>query len=212
MGWADPRQPGLTSPLGATFDPEKDNLRTALDAALTSPVGLAVAVGADGRYAGVATAATILDQVTQSKVAEPETIAVQEETDRGPDLPEGRTERALSWSKAKTRALSLSKGKKGKPIKPRELMKASPIDAPRWSKAKTRALSLSKGTKGKPSEAPSEPVGGQDTPPEPVEGHEGQPSRTRASRPVEGEDSRPEPVEGQEEQPSQRPEPVEGGA
>ena len=44
IGWSDPARSGSVMALGATFDPETDSLRTALDAALTSPVGLAVAV------------------------------------------------------------------------------------------------------------------------------------------------------------------------
>ena len=64
LGWADGSRPQGMSPLGATFDVEHGTLRHALDAALTSPYGLAVAVTASsGRYAGVATAAAILASV-----------------------------------------------------------------------------------------------------------------------------------------------------
>ncbi len=60
-GWVDPARPGELLPLGATFDIETGDVRSALDAALTSPFGLAVGVSAGGsRYAGVVTAATIL--------------------------------------------------------------------------------------------------------------------------------------------------------
>ena len=53
-----PRAAGSVFPLGSTFDPETDTLRIALDSALTSPFGLAVAVAPDtGRFAGVVTAA-----------------------------------------------------------------------------------------------------------------------------------------------------------
>ena len=76
LGWVDPRQPEHTTALGSTFDPEKDTLRTALDSALTSPVGLAVALGGDGRYAGVASAASILEQVRQTRTAAPEALTV----------------------------------------------------------------------------------------------------------------------------------------
>ena len=52
VGWADLERPGQVFQLGATFSPETDSLRGALDSALTSPFGLAVAVTADtGRYA-----------------------------------------------------------------------------------------------------------------------------------------------------------------
>ena len=50
VGWADPERPGKVFALGSTFSPETGTLRTALDSALTSPYGLAVAVTA-GRTA-----------------------------------------------------------------------------------------------------------------------------------------------------------------
>ncbi|HEY5846501.1 MAG TPA: ATP-binding cassette domain-containing protein [Microlunatus sp.] len=75
LGWAAGREPGRTLALGSTFDPEKDTLRTALDSALTSPVGLAVALGANGRYAGVVSAASILQQVTEKRSATAESVA-----------------------------------------------------------------------------------------------------------------------------------------
>lgn len=52
-GWVTPERPGQVVRLGGTFDPRRDSLRTALDAALGSPVGLAVAVeSGSGRYTG----------------------------------------------------------------------------------------------------------------------------------------------------------------
>jgi osmoprotectant transport system ATP-binding protein len=78
VGWSDPSRAGSVMALGATFDPEKDSLRTALDAALTSPVGLAVAVtGESRRYAGVVDADMILHQVTQTRAQIAESIAVR---------------------------------------------------------------------------------------------------------------------------------------
>ena len=78
VGWAVPSRPGSTIALGATFDPERDSLRTALDAALTSPVGLAVAVaGPQRRYAGVVNADMILAQVTRTRAQIAESIAVR---------------------------------------------------------------------------------------------------------------------------------------
>ena len=57
LGWADRTHLTGLHPVGSTFDPETDTLRIALDAALTSPVGLAVAVNRDsGRFAGVVSA------------------------------------------------------------------------------------------------------------------------------------------------------------
>ena len=68
IGWIDKNRPGQVLQLGATFDPETDTMRVALDSALTSPVGLAVAVSKEtGRYAGTVTAAKILAQVTRSR-------------------------------------------------------------------------------------------------------------------------------------------------
>ncbi len=78
VGWSDPSRPGTMLALGATFDAETDSLRTALDAALTSPVGLAVAVsGGSHRYAGVVDADMILRQVTQTRARIAESIAVR---------------------------------------------------------------------------------------------------------------------------------------
>ena len=78
VGWSDPGRSGSVLALGATFDPETDSLRTALDAALTSPVGLAVAVtGQSRRYAGVVDADMILRQVTQTRAQIAESIAVR---------------------------------------------------------------------------------------------------------------------------------------
>lgn len=68
LGWVDGSGPDGLIPLGATFDVESGSLRSALDAALTSPYGLAVGVAASsGRYAGVATAAVILASVAGSR-------------------------------------------------------------------------------------------------------------------------------------------------
>ncbi len=79
VGWADPERPGRIFPLGSTFSPETDSLRAALDSALTSPHGLAVAVMADtGRYAGVVSADTILAKVKDVRVAIAESISVRE--------------------------------------------------------------------------------------------------------------------------------------
>ena len=76
LGWTDPSRPTGLHPVGSTFDPETDTLRTALDAALTSPVSLAVAVNrASGRFAGVVSAQEILAQVAEIKSAQQESIA-----------------------------------------------------------------------------------------------------------------------------------------
>ena len=78
VGWADPERPGRVFPLGSTFSPETDSLRVALDSALTSPHGLAVAVTADThRYAGVVSADTILDKVRDVRVSIAESISIR---------------------------------------------------------------------------------------------------------------------------------------
>ncbi len=78
IGWAGRSGDQRMLPLGSTFVPDQDTLRVALDSALTSPYGLAVAVAPDtGRFAGVVGASAILAQVSRSKLgAEPATITV----------------------------------------------------------------------------------------------------------------------------------------
>jgi osmoprotectant transport system ATP-binding protein len=79
VGWADPERPGRVFPLGSTFSPDTDTLRTALDAALTSPYGLAVAVTADTqRFAGVVSADHILATVKDVRVSIAESISIRE--------------------------------------------------------------------------------------------------------------------------------------
>ena len=56
--------------VGGVFDPQLDTLRVALDSALTSPVGLAVAVSREtGRYLGVVDADQILTHVQEARAA-----------------------------------------------------------------------------------------------------------------------------------------------
>src|SRR4029453_5329768 len=79
VGWADPQRPGQVFALGATFSPETDSLRAALDSALTSPYGLAVAVTADThRYAGVVSADAILDKVRDERASIAESISIRD--------------------------------------------------------------------------------------------------------------------------------------
>jgi osmoprotectant transport system ATP-binding protein len=79
VGWADPDRPGRVFTLGATFSPERDSLRGALDSALTSRYGLAVAVTGDtGRYAGVVRADTILDKVKDVRTSIADSISIRE--------------------------------------------------------------------------------------------------------------------------------------
>jgi osmoprotectant transport system ATP-binding protein len=79
VGWADPKRPGRVFALGSTFSPETDTLRTALDSALTSPYGVAIAVTAEtGRYAGVVSADDILAKVKDVRVSLAESISIRE--------------------------------------------------------------------------------------------------------------------------------------
>jgi osmoprotectant transport system ATP-binding protein len=59
LGWSGPGQGTATVPGGSLFR-KGDTLRRALDAALSSPSGLGVAVDTDGRVAGVITAEDVL--------------------------------------------------------------------------------------------------------------------------------------------------------
>lgn len=68
QGWADASRPGVLLPLGATFRPDRDSLRAVVDAALSSPVGQAVAVQPSGRLAGVVSATDALDAVRQRRI------------------------------------------------------------------------------------------------------------------------------------------------
>jgi osmoprotectant transport system ATP-binding protein len=78
VGWANAERPGQVFPLGSTFRPESDTLRTALDSALTSLYCLAVAVDTDsGRFAGVVPAQKILAQVANARVAAVESISIR---------------------------------------------------------------------------------------------------------------------------------------
>ena len=83
IGWAHRDQPGRMMPVGSMFVPESDNLRTALDAALTSPYGLAVAVApSTGRFAGVVSAQEILAQVAGARAG---LAKSSERSDVGPE-------------------------------------------------------------------------------------------------------------------------------
>jgi osmoprotectant transport system ATP-binding protein len=81
LGWADRSRPGKVQMLGSTFHPGDDTMRAALDSALNSPVGLAVAVAENGRFAGVVTASQILDQVRHLKASVADSISARDEAD-----------------------------------------------------------------------------------------------------------------------------------
>ncbi|WP_331714375.1 ABC transporter ATP-binding protein [Auraticoccus cholistanensis] len=88
LGWADAAHGSTLLPLGATFAAETDTLRAVVDAALSSPVGLAVAVQSSGRLAGVVSAADALEAVRRRRlqVAERHGSAVAAAPDDG-DAP-----------------------------------------------------------------------------------------------------------------------------
>lgn len=63
-GWVDPLHAGAQLEIGGVFDPSTDSLRSALDAALSSPMGRAIAVtGESRRYAGVVTIPALMEAV-----------------------------------------------------------------------------------------------------------------------------------------------------
>ena len=79
VGWVLPGEPGRTTSLGSTFDVEAGTLRNALDAVLTSPVGLAVGVvPGSGRYAGVVSTGTILEGVHQARAHQVESVTLRD--------------------------------------------------------------------------------------------------------------------------------------
>ncbi|HSO91601.1 MAG TPA: ATP-binding cassette domain-containing protein [Arthrobacter sp.] len=66
LGWSGPGKGAATVPGGSLFR-KGDTLRRALDAALSSPSGLGVAVDADGRVAGVITAEEVLAVIASDR-------------------------------------------------------------------------------------------------------------------------------------------------
>src|SRR5918994_513199 len=181
VGWAHRDQPGRVVPLGSTFVPEADTLRTALDSALASPYGLAVAVAAGtGRFAGVVNAQQILDQVAEARTAAAESISVR---DVRPE-PESRPE-AVEEPEDDTEL------GRPEPVEGSDDMRPEPVE-------------------GADEEMRQQPVeGSDDMRPKPVEGPdaemrqepvEGPPERTRStgSTRIDELQLSAEPVEGQE--------------
>lgn len=68
LGWLAPGRRGELVPGGSLFQ-EGETLRRALDAALSSPAGLGVAVDGDGAVTGVVKAAEILAAIEHARVA-----------------------------------------------------------------------------------------------------------------------------------------------
>ncbi|GAA4578594.1 ABC transporter ATP-binding protein [Planotetraspora phitsanulokensis] len=87
LGW---RSNGGLLPYG-TFNPERDSLRAALDAALLSPNGTAIAVDGDGRVIGVATRDALDEALTRQGTSPGERVS---EPDR--EVPASDTRRAES--------------------------------------------------------------------------------------------------------------------
>ncbi|MBD0423788.1 ABC transporter ATP-binding protein [Streptomyces sp. NPDC052309] len=76
LGWSDPRDltagditPEGLLPYGRPFVPGTDSLRAALDCAVLSPTGWAVAVDTDGRVVGVASQAAIGEAIRDAHAA-----------------------------------------------------------------------------------------------------------------------------------------------
>src|SRR5439155_6569824 len=73
------------SPVGRSFRPDTDSLRVALDSAVLSPAGLAVAVDADGRLLGTAAQSDIAAAI---RTADDNYGRTPEDTPaRSPDTP-----------------------------------------------------------------------------------------------------------------------------
>ncbi|MBO0811498.1 MAG: ATP-binding cassette domain-containing protein [Microlunatus sp.] len=96
LGWADLARPGKLQMLGTTFEPDTDTMRMALDSALNSPYGYAVAVAENGRFAGVVTASQILDQVRSLKASVAEAVAARAEADAAREEAEAARREAES--------------------------------------------------------------------------------------------------------------------
>ncbi|MEV7025716.1 ATP-binding cassette domain-containing protein [Kitasatospora sp. NPDC093558] len=64
IGWIDREAPSAELRPAPGYRPDADTLRTALDAAVLSPAGVAVALDADGRVTGTADRETVLDALT----------------------------------------------------------------------------------------------------------------------------------------------------
>ncbi|MBX9393755.1 ABC transporter ATP-binding protein [Streptomyces sp. TRM72054] len=78
LGWSEPRdltagqiEPERLLPYGRPFVAERDSLRAALDGAVLSPTGWAVAVDGDGRAAGVVSQQTIGEAIRGAHAAAP---------------------------------------------------------------------------------------------------------------------------------------------
>ena len=134
VGWLDRQRPGRVLGLGSTFIPESDTLRNALDSALTSPFGLAVAVAKDtSRFAGVVTARDILEQVKGARAAVAESISIRDAEAAGSEQPAVSadvTEKAEKAEKAETAETAETDEDAGDP-KPVPTDDAQPTEAPR---------------------------------------------------------------------------------
>ncbi|MDO5681460.1 MAG: ABC transporter ATP-binding protein [Propionibacteriaceae bacterium] len=90
-GWADAERPGRVMALGETFQWPGAPLRDLVEAALTSPVGRAVAVDATGRYLGVLTSAEVMAQVQNHRA---DLAAHQREREEAAERAEAEREAA----------------------------------------------------------------------------------------------------------------------
>ncbi|AUY49017.1 ATP-binding cassette domain-containing protein [Streptomyces sp. CB01881] len=69
IGWIDRDAPSATLHPAAGYHPGTDTLRSALDAAVLSPAGVAVALDADGRATGTASREAVLAALTDTPAA-----------------------------------------------------------------------------------------------------------------------------------------------
>ncbi|WP_164992253.1 ABC transporter ATP-binding protein [Streptomyces sp. L2] len=108
LGWgtpddlaADTLDPGRLLPYGRPFVPGTDSLRTALDGAVLSPTGWAVAVNAEGRALGVVSQQTIGEAIRAAHSAEAgagrdadTAVADADTAEGGPETADGDPETA----------------------------------------------------------------------------------------------------------------------
>ncbi|MDH6125618.1 ATP-binding cassette domain-containing protein [Kitasatospora sp. GP82] len=98
-GWVEPGLHAQPRPAPA-FHPGVDTLRTALDAAILSPAGAAVALDKDGRATGIATREAILAALTGPQPAASKPDSPKPDDPKAgspnPDSPEGQDERPVN--------------------------------------------------------------------------------------------------------------------
>lgn len=98
-GWILPERPGTVFAVEAVFDPARDSLQAALDAALASPTGQAVAADREtGRYLGVVPIGQVIQQTVAARRAS--VIAIHDEKNARIDRLD-RREKAAAAERAR---------------------------------------------------------------------------------------------------------------